>query len=188
MKTTGKNRLAFSLTIAALAGVVLALPVYATNGVTQVLDGGTRSASIADLALAAKTYSHSSQTSTGTMTLTADDSSATGAGWNVTVQSSAFVYSGSNSGTNIAASNFSITTANAPTMVAGAAVDATDGPKVPSSGATGALNVARKTVQANVGFGEGTYDQALDVSLTIPAGSRAGTYTGTMTVTISAAP
>lgn len=188
MKTLGKGRVGISLTVAALAGVVLALPVQGADSVTQTVNAGTRTASITDLTLTAKAYSHSDQASTGTMVLRADDSSGSGEGWNVTVQSSAFVYTGANSGTNIAAANFSITTANAPTVVAGEAIDATGGPKVPATGATGTLDVARKTVQANVGFGEGTYDQNLDVSLTIPGGSRAGTYTGTMTVTISAAP
>lgn len=192
MERLGKRRLGLSLTIAAFAGSILAAPVGAANTVSQTLNAGTRTASIANLTLGAKTYSHSNQTSTGTMTLTADDSTGSGNGWNVTVQSSAFVYSGTNSGTNIAASNFSITTANAPTVVAGQAIDTTatppGGPKVPGTGATGALDVARKTVQAEVGYGQGTYDQGLAVSLTIPGGARAGTYTGTMTVTIAAAP
>jgi len=52
----------------------------------------------------------------------------------------------------------------------------------------GALDTARKVVQANATYGEGTYDQALGVSLTIPAESRAGTYTGTLTTTVTAAP
>ena len=188
MKTPGKSRVGFSLTIAALAGVVLALPVNAANEISQTLNAGTRTASIANLSLGAKNFSHSDQASTGTMVLSADDSSGSGQGWNVTVQSSAFVYSGANSGTDIPAANFSISTANAPTVVAGEAVDETSGPKVPGSGATGALNSARKVLQAEVGFGEGSYEQDLDVSLNIPGGSRAGAYTGTMTVTISAAP
>jgi hypothetical protein len=48
--------------------------------------------------------------------------------------------------------------------------------------------VARKTLQAELTFGEGTYTQSLGASLAIPAQSRVGTYTGTMTVTISAGP
>jgi hypothetical protein len=34
----------------------------------------------------------------------------------------------------------------------------------------------------------GTYGQTLNVSLSLPAGSRPGTYTGTLTTTIAAAP
>jgi len=174
--------------LAALATAALVMPVAAANQVTQTINAGTRTASIADLSLSAVNYSHSSQSNTGTMALTADDSSGTGAGWNVTVQSSAFVYSGPNGGTNIPAANFSITNAGAPTRTAGQNVDVLGGPSAPLVGSTGSLEVARKTVSALVGYGQGTYTQNLDVSLTIPALSRVGTYTGTMTVTISAGP
>jgi hypothetical protein len=186
--TTVVRRTIASLGLASVVVVLTAMPVLGVDTVTQVVSAGTRSASVADVTLAAVNYSHSAQNNTGSMTLTADDSSATGAGWNVTVQSSAFVYSGANGGTNIPAANFSITSAAAPTMTAGQAIDATGGPNVPASGSTGALNVARKTIQADVGFGQGTYTQGLNVSLNIPAQSRAGTYTGTLTVTISAGP
>ena len=57
-------------------------------------------ASIVDLNLPAVTSSHVAQTSTGTMRLTVTDS-APGAGWNVTILSSAVVYSGPHGGTTI---------------------------------------------------------------------------------------
>lgn len=175
--------------LAGLAVAVLAGPALAVDQVTQVLNGGTRTASNADLSLPAATYSHSNQTKTGTLTLTADDSSGTGLGWNVTIQSSAFVYTGANSGTNIPAANFSITAAGTPTANSGSqAVDVVGGPKVPLTGSTGTLDLARKTIQANATFGQGNYSQANSVSLVIPGQSRAGTYTGTLTTTISAAP
>lgn len=177
-----------SLLLAAAATLALALPVAAVNTVTQVVNPGTRSASIADLTLTPVAYSHTAQTSTGTMTLTADDSTGSGLGWNVTVLSSAFAYTGANLGTAIPAANFSLTSAAAPVMTAGQAVDVVGGPKVPVVSPVGTLDSARKTVQANVFFGQGTYTQALGVSLSIPAQSRAGTYTGTLTVTIAAAP
>jgi len=177
-----------SVALALLANAALVMPVAAANQVTQTINAGTRTASIADLALSAVNYSHSAQSNTGTMVLTADDSSGSGAGWNVTVQSSAFVYSGANGGTNIPAANFAITTAGAATRTAGQSVDIVGGPSTPLVGSTGSLDIARKTMSALVGFGQGTYTQNLDVSLSIPALSRAGTYTGTMTVTISAGP
>jgi hypothetical protein len=186
--TIARRRTIASLGLSVLLTALVAVPVLAVNTVTQVVNAGSRSASVADVTLAAVNYSHSAQTNTGSMTLTADDSSGTGAGWNVTILSSAFVYSGANSGTNIPAANFSITSAAAPTATAGQAIDATGGPKVPATGSTGTLDVARKTIQADAGFGQGTYTQGLNVSLNIPAQSRAGTYTGTLTVTISAGP
>jgi spore coat protein U-like protein len=189
MRNVRHRRLTTALTVAAALSVTLAMPASAVNTVTQTVNAGTRSSSIADLTLGAVSYSHSAQASTGTMVLTADDSSGSGAGWNVTVQGSNFVYSGPNGGTDIPAANFSITAASAATMTAGEAVDGTGGPKVPASfSAPATLDAARKTLQANATFGEGTYTQDLSVSLSIPAQSRVGTYTGTMTVTISSGP
>jgi hypothetical protein len=161
--------------------------------VTQTIPAGTRTASVADLPLTAVPYSHAAQSQTGTMTLEVDDSSGSGAGWNVTIQSSAFVYSGGLGGTNIPAANFSITGADAPVFVAGQAIDTVDpqalnGPMVPSTSPVGALNTSPKVLQANTGYGAGSYTQDIDVSLAIPALSRAGTYTGTPTTTVAAAP
>jgi hypothetical protein len=182
------RRILGAVAVAGLTVGALAPSAFAADSVTQSVASGTRTASVANLSMAGVTYSHSAQTNTGSMSLTADDSTGSGAGWNVTVLSSAFVYSGTNGGTNIAAANFSLSSAAAPVSTAGQAVDATAGPKVPAISPVGALDTARKVVQAELEFGSGTYTQALGVSLNIPAQSRAGTYTGTLTTTIAAAP
>jgi hypothetical protein len=123
------------------------------------------------------------------MILTASDTSGVvGVGWNVTIQASAFAYSGGFGGTSIPASHFAITAAAAPIKVSGQAVDATNGPKVPATSPIGSLDGARKVLQSNALYGVGTYTQALDVSLTIPAQSRTGTYTTSLTTTISVGP
>lgn len=186
--STTRQRLGALTAVAAAVVALNASAAHAADSVAQTVNAGTRTASVANLTLTAVAYSHSVQNSAGTMTLTADDSSGTGGGWNVTIQTSAFVYSGANSGTNIPATKFSLTSAAAPVATAGQAVDATNGPKVPTISPVGTLDTARKTVQAAVGYGQGTYTQALGVNLEVPAGSRAGTYTGTLTTTISAAP
>ena len=183
-----RRRAALGAAAGSLIAAMLAVPVLAADTVVQVVNGGARTASVANLTLTALTYSNSAQSNAGTMTLTVDDSSGTGAGWNVTIQSSAFVYSGANNGTNIPAANFSLTAAATPVMTAGQAVDGTNGPKVPASSPVGTLDSARKVIQANPDYGLGTYTQALSVSLSVPGQSRAGTYTGTLTTTISAAP
>jgi hypothetical protein len=185
-----RHRLAAVAATVGAAGLMLATatPALADNTVVQEVTGASRTASVADLTLAPVTTAHTSQTNTGTMVLTADDSTGSGAGWNVTIQSSAFVYSGSNGGSNIPAANFALTSAAAPSRVAGQAIDATGGPKVPDTSPVGTLDTARKTVQANANFGQGTYTQNLGVSLIIPAESRVGTYTGTLTTTISSGP
>lgn len=163
-------------------------PAMATDTVVQVVAAGTRSASVANVTLSPVAYSHSDQTNTGTLVLTADDSTGSNLGWNVTIISSAFVYSGSGSGTNIPAADFEITSASAATRTAGQAVDAVGGPKVPAISPVGTLDSARKVLQALVLFGNGTYTQNIGVRLTVPADSAAGTYTGVLTTTISAAP
>ncbi|MDQ3690628.1 MAG: WxL domain-containing protein [Chloroflexota bacterium] len=188
MSTRFTRRPATAVALALFATSAVVLPVAAADTVTQTVTAGSRTASVANLTLTAVAYAHTAQTSTGTMTLSADDSTGSGAGWNVTILSSAFAYTGTNGGTAIPAANFSLTSAAAPVMTAGQAIDVVGGPKVPLVSPVGALNSARKTVQAEAAFGQGAYTQALGVSLSIPALSRAGTYTGTLTTTIAAAP
>lgn len=182
------QRLAPGLMLAIAATMVIALPVAAANQVTQAVAAGTRSASVANLTLGSMTTSHSDQTNAGTMALTADDSTGSNLGWNVTILSSAFVYTGANGGTDIPAVNFALSSAAAPSRTAGQTISTTGGPKVPTISPVGTLDSARKTLQALATYGKGTYTQDLGVSLTIPADSAAGTYTGTLTTTISAAP
>lgn len=144
------------------------------------------SASVAELALPDIAYSHSAQSSSGTMTLTATNDATTG--FSVTILASDFVYSGLFGGSAIGASNFSVTGAGTPVMSTGQPADPIGGPRVPVAIATGGLDVPRKTIQADAGFGVGTYTQALGVTLSIPGQTSAGTYTSTLTTTISAAP
>jgi hypothetical protein len=125
------------------------------------------------------------------MTLTADDSRGNSAGWSVTIQGSAFVYTGANGGTAIPAANFALTSAEQPTALAGQPVSLVDstGPQIPIEGIVfGSLETPLKTLRATAAYGNGTYSQDLGVTLTIPGQSKVGTYTGTLTTTISATP
>lgn len=176
-----------SLGALGMVGVIAlgATPARADNLVDITLNGGTRTATIANLTLSAVNYSHSQQQQTGTMVLTADDSTGAGTGWNVTVLSSAFAYSGAApDGTAIPAANFAVGTPAAPAMTAGLAVGAAG----PFAGTGGALDAARKVIYADASGGLGTYTQDLPVTLTIPAQARAGAYSGTLTVTIAEGP
>jgi spore coat protein U-like protein len=177
----------------ALAGALtmslgLVAPALADNTVTTTVIGGTRSASTANLNLGSVNYAHVDQTQTGTMSLTADDSSGTNLGWNVTIVSTDFLYSGAYVGTDIPAANFALTSAANPTRNSGQGISGSNGPMVPTTSPVGTLDVSRKVLQANAGHGKGNYSQALGVSLVVPADSIAGTYTGTLTVTINAGP
>lgn len=182
----------------AVVGISLAAglaPASAADSVSQAVTGGTKTASVTTLALTSVTSTHSLQNSIGIMTLAVDDSTGTGAGWNVTELVSSFAYTGANSGTAIPASAFSITSVGTITSSAGQAINATGtdaAPTGPQSGAlagvTGALDTARKVIRAGANYGQGTYSQPINVNLAIPADSRAGTYTGTLTTSITAGP
>lgn len=172
---------AIALAIAAVAVV----PALAATTVTQTISDGARTADLSSLTLDQLSYSNTEQLSSGTMSLTADDSTGTGAGWNVTIQASDFIYSGSYDGTDIPAGNISIVTPGAPALVAGEAISGENGP---FAGLGGSLDTPRKVLYANEGGGKGTYGQDLPVVLTIPGGSLAGSYTSTFTVTMAAGP
>ena len=166
-------------------------PAMAADTVTLAITGSGLTASVADLTLTSAPYQNAAHNVSGTMVLTADDSTGSGAGWNVTIISSAFVWVGTaNGGFNIPAANFALTSAAAPAMIAGQVVSvaASTGPQVPPLSPIGTLDSARKTLVATAAYGQGTYSQALGVTLTIPAMSRVGSYTGTITTTITSAP
>jgi hypothetical protein len=190
-RITARRRLARGLAAGSLLVGTIAGPTVAANTVVLAVTGSGLTASVADLTLTSVPYQNAAHDVTGSMVLTADDSTGTGAGWNVTIQASAFVWVGTaNGGINIPAANFALTAAAAPALVAGQAVSATaaTGPQVPPTSPLGTLDSARKTLCATAAYGAGTYTQALGVTLTIPAMSRVGVYTGTLTTTITSAP
>jgi len=186
-----RRRFAVVLGTAGLLVAVAAGPAAAADTVILAITGSGLTASVADLTFTSVGYQNAAHDVTGSMTLTADDSTGSGAGWNVTIMSSAFVWVGTaNGGTDIPAAGLALTTAAAPTMVAGQAVSvaAATGPQVPPTSPIGKLDTPRKTLVATAAYGAGTYTQALGVTLTIPAMSRVGVYTGTLTTTITSAP
>jgi hypothetical protein len=186
-----QRRVAVALGVGALLLATVAGPAFAADQVILAITGSGLTASIADLTLTSIPYQNAAHAVSGTMVLTADDSTGSGAGWNVTIMSSAFVWVGTaNGGTDIPAADFALTSAAAPSMIAGQVVSvaASTGPQVPPTSPLGTLDSARKTLVATAAYGQGTYSQALGVTLTIPAMSRVGTYTGTITTTITSAP
>jgi hypothetical protein len=188
---TTRRRIVAGVGAAAMLVATIAGPALAADTVTLAITGSGLTASIDDVTLTSTAYQNAAHNVTGTMTLTADDSTGSGAGWNVTVQSSAFVWVGTaNGGIDIPASRFALTSAAVPTWIAGQVVGvaAATGPQVPPTSPIGTLDTPRKTLSATAAYGSGTYSQALGVTLTIPAMSRVGTYTGTITTTITSAP
>jgi hypothetical protein len=186
-----QRRLALGLGAGALLVSIVAVPVFASDTVTQAITGSGLTASVADLILPSVAYQNAAHNVTGTMVLTADDSTGSGAGWNVTIQSSALVWVGTaNGGIDIPASKLALSSAAAPTSIAGQAVSValSTGPQVPPTSPLGTLDTPRKVLVATAAYGAGTYTQSLGVTLTIPAQSRVGVYTGTLTTTITSAP
>jgi hypothetical protein len=182
-------RLSVGLGLAASLAGGFALPVFAANDVTQAVTAGTRTASVASATMGSSTSAHTTQSTSGSMTLTADDSTGSAAGWNVTILTSDFVYDDSFAGgTDIPATGFALTSAALPAMTAGQAVNVTAGNGPEASASSGTLDSARKVILAGIGYGVGTYTQGLDVRLGLPAQSRAGTHTGTLTTTIAVGP
>jgi hypothetical protein len=181
------------MSVGLMVGLALLLALGTPPSVLAAL-----SASVDDLSLASGPYSHQDRVVTGSLGLTATDTGTlvgtTNAGWNVTIQSSSFAYSGPNNGTPIPAANLAITAAHPPTRVSGQAISPTGGPR--TTNVTGSLATPRKTLQADgpsglitlTYYGIGTYRQMVDVSLLVPGRTRAGTYTATLVVTISQGP
>ena len=163
-----------------LAGAALAFVIVAPSL-------GATTASMANLTMSAVTVSHVPQNNARTLALSVTDT--VGLGWNVTVQSSNMKYSGTFGSTpanDIPAANLSLGTPATPAFVSGQAINATNGPKKVGTG--GALSAAIKVINANSGFGVGSYTQNLPLTVSIPANPRQGTYTATLTVTITAGP
>lgn len=186
-----KGRLALGLGAGALLVSIVAVPTFASDTVVQAITGSGLTASVADLILPSVAYQNAAHNVTGTMVLTADDSTGSGAGWNVTIQSSALTWVGTaNGGIDIPASKLALSSAAAPTLIAGQVVSValSTGPQVPPTSPLGTLDTPRKVLVATAAYGAGTYTQALGVTLTIPAQSRVGVYTGTLTTTITSAP
>jgi hypothetical protein len=167
-------------TVGVLVGALLALLVVGPSLATTT-------ASITPLTMAVATVTHATQSKGGTLALSVTDT--VGVGWNVTVQSSAMHYSGLYGSTptnDIPAGNLSLGTPATPAMTLGQAINATNGPKAVGTG--GVLTAPIKVINANSGYGKGSYTQNLPLTVKIPANPRQGTYTATLTVTITAGP
>lgn len=186
---------ALSLTIVVPA---LADPVT----VTTTVPTGTISATLAASALTGAIYpATGASTATLTTTLTVDDptggTNGTNTGWNVTLQQTGdfsclnctYQGSGTNTFVTIAKTNMSLSAAGSIALVAGQAIDATNGPSAPAAPPVGLGGAsAVKVITAADDYGNGRYTESIGFSLSIPQFTRPGNYSGIMTMTLSAAP
>jgi hypothetical protein len=144
------------------------------------------SASGESITLTTVGFSLADQTTTATLTI--DVSNSDVAGWSVTVAAGPFVYVGPHNGGSIPNSSFAIAAAATPVAdPAGQPVGGPGGPVVPA-GAIGSFATARTVLVAGQYGGIGSYSQTLDLQLTVPGGSVAGTYVAELTITASAGP
>jgi hypothetical protein len=126
---------------------------------------------------AALTYGPTAQSASGSFSFTVDDGRLGTAGWNVTASMSQL--SGPNNAA-IAASNVSFSTSNI-AKVAGS-------DNTPQAGQNATLDQSRKVLVANGGQGAGRYTATLNLNLNVPAYTRPGEYSGTLTISIVAGP
>ncbi|PDV97172.1 WxL domain-containing protein [Candidatus Chloroploca asiatica] len=175
---------ASGLGIAAALALSVAPAAHADTGtgVSMTLTGGSLAATLAGATLEPLSYSNAAQSTTGTVGLTVDDGRGSGAGWNVTIEASALT-----GGLGLGADSLSVTSASTPAATAGQAVNPTSGP-LAIAPVDATLDTARRVISADAGFGQGIYTQVLGLRLDVPAYARAGTYTGTLTVTSASGP
>lgn len=154
----------------------------AMSAVTAGIAAGTRSAMLTTAAFAQVIFSHSEQTPTTTATLTIDDLTGTNAGWSVTESASDLVWSaitgGPANGADLPSSALSITNVGAVTTTQGD----------PWSGDTNIGSLGSPVAVLATATGNGSYFVRLTFTLTIPGQAAVGTYAGTITTTIAAAP
>jgi hypothetical protein len=118
------------------------------------------------------------------------DATGSDKGWNVVLSSTDF----SDGTGTISANNFTFNpTTGVIAVVAGQAIDATNGPLETGGGGQSLAAPGFKVVQAQPGYGKGTYTYtpaAGKFSLVVPASTvvNSGDFTATMTATISQGP
>lgn len=177
-----RARAAFTAVIAVIAVAGLALSTVAPASAALTAD-------LQDLSLPTVGHSHQERTVSGRVILTATDTAppSESEGWQVTEHVSDLHYSGLHNGTDILARNLAVASVESPVAADGLseAVDPVGGPRIPATPPTGALDTPRTVLEAQPGHGSGTYTQGIVLSLTLPPGTRTGTYTGTITTTIN---
>jgi hypothetical protein len=156
--------------------------VTSTSSVTVNVTPGVRSAGLTSAAFDSLLFAHARQTQTTGATLSVDDLTGANAGWNVTVSSSVLTWTASSggplTGSDLPASALAITTVGDITTVAG-----DDWTGITN---LGALDSPVKVLSTS--GGNGSYTAPLTLTLTVPGQASVGTYAGTLTTTISAAP
>jgi len=183
-----KRILATFAVLAVLA--VTAVAVYAETA-TVTVTGGTLSVTPANVTLSAVTLDGTDQLSTsasGSNSWSATDARGTGAGWNLTIDSTDFT----DGGTPVRTINISAADQQFKIQLLDANIAVTAGNTKPTSSATTLTAIPEapaaglKFVSAAADTGMGTYAINPNFELAVPAETYVGTGTYTATVTVSA--
>jgi DNA-binding beta-propeller fold protein YncE len=163
--------------------------ITSTSGSSASIAAGPLTASLTDADFPEVTFSFREQTTRVETTLSADDQTGLLSGWNVTLQASTMVWT-SPGGTvdanrNIGGEKLTVFAANAQNDVTTLSGDDFVGGAVSRNSSLGS---AVSVLFTEAGNGSGSYTVPLTLSLYVPGNSATGTYTGTLTTTISAAP
>jgi hypothetical protein len=188
MEKNKMNRKILTLTLILGLLTATALAVYAETA-TVVISGGSLSFSPANITLSGVTLDGTDQTSTSAYTAntwTAVDGRGTGAGWNVTIDSTDFSDGGTKSiDISTAGSEFKIQLTN---------ITVTAGSAAPTSSVTSLTTIPTNPAAAlkflsaaNDGTAMGTYSVEPNFELGILAETYVGTGTYTATVVVTAA-
>lgn len=177
-----------SVIVAAAIAFGATVPAFA-DSVTETVTGGSFTATLSTTnTMAGAATTAAAAPSAGSMTVTASDLRGVGTGWNVSVIATDFTYTSGGNGTAfnhvIPAAGLTLTTPGAAVPAANSqAIGAlSNGPKDLAVDGT-PIDATTQILQAATTYGDGTYDQALPMSLNVPAYTAAGLYTSTITVT-----
>jgi outer membrane biosynthesis protein TonB len=120
------------------------------------------------------------QQATGSLTYKVSGSGCSG--WNVSLAANPFTYTGEAQGSALEPGHLQLASTGEPVPELG------DGTGVTATGVIGSLDEPRTVLTAASGHGDGTYQQRLNVSITVPGGTPPGTYSSTITVNAATGP
>lgn len=167
-------RLGLSTWLAAAAGLIAAAAL--------VLAASALTITTAAITFPGVTLDGTDQTVTGSTSAWRADATGESGGWNVTVASTDF---DNGAGKTIAVANFEIRLLDTNILVISGD---TNKPVSTQTTFASLSGTALKIASAAVGEGDGVYDLTPDFQLFVSAETYKGSYTGTVTVTISAGP
>ena len=162
--------------------VTLALSLALITAATSTINGIALSITSATITFPGVTLNGADQTVSGSTAAWRADANGESSGWNITVASTEF---DNGAGKSIAVSNFEIRLLDSNiTLISGSSMLPTSS----QNNYTVLSASALKIISAASGDGNGVYDLSPDIRLTVPAETFTGSYSATLTISISIGP